>query len=110
MPVTSFSRDRQHVRNHISSNFFCVYIHLIFLLFVTHTICRAPPKGQAVGDSQVYRVPPYYYLHVLDQSTNVTRLEIGPITFVRKDNEQVNIDKFSSLKLKRKKSLGALGP
>ena len=58
----------------------------------------------------MYRVPPYYYLHVLDQSTNVTRLEIGPITFVRKDNEQVNIDKFSSFKIKEKKSLGPLGP
>ena len=53
----------------------------------------------------MYRVPPYYYLHVLDQSTNVTRLEIGPITFVRKDNEQVNIDKFSSFKIEYKKNL-----
>ena len=50
----------------------------------------------------MYRVPPYYYLHVLDQSTNVTRLEIGPITFVRKDNEQVNKDKFSSFKIEEK--------
>ena len=58
----------------------------------------------------MYRVPPYYYLHVLDQSTNVTRLEIGPITFVRKDNEQVNIDKFSSVKIEENNSLGALGP
>jgi len=37
----------------------------------------------------VYRVPPYHYLHVLDQTSNVTRIELGPITFVRKDNEQV---------------------
>ena len=60
----------------------------------------------------MYRVPPYYYLHVLDQSTNVTRLEIGPITFVRKDNEQVNMNmnSFQVSKLKIKKSLGALGP
>ena len=34
-------------------------------------------------------MPPYHYLHVLDQTTNVTRLEVGPSTFVRKDNEQV---------------------
>ena len=73
-----------------------------FSSFLTLNVCRAPPKGQAGGDSQVYRVPPYYYLHVLDQSTNVTRLEIGPITFVRKDNEQVNIDKFSSFKIEEK--------
>ena len=43
------------------------------------------------GDSResVFRVPPYYYLHVLDQTSNVTRLEVGPLTFIRKDNEVV---------------------
>jgi len=40
-------------------------------------------------DMSVYRIPPYHYLHVLDQTSNVTRVEIGPQTFVRKDNEQV---------------------
>ena len=35
------------------------------------------------------RIPPYHYIHVLDQTTNVTRVEIGPQTFVRKDNEKV---------------------
>ncbi|XP_023330832.1 major vault protein [Eurytemora carolleeae] len=40
-------------------------------------------------EQAVYRVPPYHYLHVLDQTTNVTRVEIGPQTFVKKDNEQV---------------------
>ena len=37
----------------------------------------------------VIRIPPYHYIHVLDQTTNVTRLEVGPATFVRKDNEMV---------------------
>ena len=37
----------------------------------------------------VIRIPPYHYIHVLDQTTNVTRLEVGPATFVRKDNEKV---------------------
>lgn len=36
----------------------------------------------------IYRIPPYYYLHVLDQNLNVTRLEIGPQTFIRQDNER----------------------
>lgn len=36
----------------------------------------------------IYRIPPYYYLHVLDQNLNVTRLEIGPLTFIRQDNER----------------------
>jgi len=35
------------------------------------------------------RIPPYHYLHVLDQNSNVTRLEIGPRTFVRQDHEKV---------------------
>jgi len=37
----------------------------------------------------MFRIPPHHYLHVLDQTTNVTRLEIGPQTFVKKDNELV---------------------
>ncbi|CAF3372443.1 unnamed protein product [Rotaria socialis] len=37
----------------------------------------------------VYRIPPFYYLHVLDQNTNVTRLEVGPKTFVKQDHEKV---------------------
>ncbi|ESN94932.1 hypothetical protein HELRODRAFT_102919 [Helobdella robusta] len=42
------------------------------------------------GSSEsVIRIPPYYYLHVLDQTTNVTRLEIGPKTYIRQDNERV---------------------
>ena len=40
-------------------------------------------------ESSVFRIPPYHYLHVLDQTTNVTRLETGPQIFVRKDNELV---------------------
>ena len=57
----------------------------------------------------IYRIPPYYYLHVLDQNTNVTKVshrvilsriqsliiplnlkvEVGPQTFIRQDNEKV---------------------
>ena len=37
----------------------------------------------------MFRIPPHHYLHVLDQTSNVTRLEIGPQTFVKKDNELV---------------------
>jgi len=40
-------------------------------------------------DTSVFRIPPYHYLHVLDQTSNVTRLEVGPQIFVRKDNEVV---------------------
>ncbi|CAF1087677.1 unnamed protein product [Rotaria sp. Silwood1] len=41
------------------------------------------------GSGPLYRIPPYYYIHVLDQNTNVTRLEIGPKTFIKQDNETV---------------------
>lgn len=37
----------------------------------------------------IYRIPPYYYIHVLDQNSNVTKLEVGPQTFIRQDNEKV---------------------
>lgn len=37
----------------------------------------------------IYRIPPYYYLHVLDLNSNVTKLVVGPETFIRQDNEKV---------------------
>ena len=37
----------------------------------------------------MFRIPPYHYLHVLDQNLNVTRVELGPKTFVRQDHEKV---------------------
>ncbi len=40
------------------------------------------------GDESLFRIPPYFYLHVLDQNTNVSRLEIGPKTYIRQDNER----------------------
>ena len=45
-------------------------------------------RKDAEGKS-IYRIPPYYYLHVLDQNSNVTKMEIGPKTFIRQDNEKV---------------------
>nr|BBB87256.1 major vault protein [Raphidocystis contractilis] len=41
-----------------------------------------------MGDS-VIRVPPYFFLHVLDNNKNITRLEVGPQTFVRQEHEKV---------------------
>jgi len=37
----------------------------------------------------VIRIKPYYYIHVLDNNTNVTRVEVGPKTFTRLDHEVV---------------------
>ena len=45
--------------------------------------------GDADATGSIYRLQPYSYLHVHDQTSNVTRVEIGPQTFIRKDNEKV---------------------
>jgi major vault protein len=37
----------------------------------------------------IIRLKPHYYIHVLDNNTNVTRLLIGPQTFIRQDHEKV---------------------
>ncbi|XP_054711972.1 major vault protein-like isoform X2 [Uloborus diversus] len=42
-----------------------------------------------IEKQSIYRIPPYYYLHVLDQTTNVTRVETGPKTYIRQENEHV---------------------
>eukprot|EP01132_Coremiostelium_polycephalum_P010146 gene10146-12446_t len=39
--------------------------------------------------STVIRIKPHQYIHVLDNNTNVTRVEVGPQTFTRLDHERV---------------------
>lgn len=39
--------------------------------------------------NRVIRLRPHQYIHVLDNNTNVTRIECGPKTFCRKDHEQI---------------------
>lgn len=41
-----------------------------------------------MGES-IIRIPPHHYIHVLDQNTNIARVEIGPLTYIRQDNERV---------------------
>jgi major vault protein len=56
---------------------------------------REQQQQQAGGchdaSGSLYRLQPHCYIHVLDQTTNVTRVEVGPQTFIRKDNEKVLI-------------------
>uniref|UniRef100_A0A3B4CEI0 Major vault protein n=1 Tax=Pygocentrus nattereri TaxID=42514 RepID=A0A3B4CEI0_PYGNA len=40
-------------------------------------------------DSSIIRIPPHHFIHVLDQNTNIARVEIGPLTYIRQDNERV---------------------
>jgi len=44
-----------------------------------------------MASNSVIRVPPYYFLHVLDNNKNITRLELGPQTFIRQDHEKVQL-------------------
>lgn len=51
-----------------------------------------PTEGE---EGSIFRIPPYYYLHVFDQTTNITKVELGPKTFIRQDNEKVSLTKPS---------------
>jgi major vault protein len=39
--------------------------------------------------TDVIRIKPYFYIHILDNNTNCTRVEVGPQTYTRKDHEQI---------------------
>ena len=41
------------------------------------------------SDPNVVRIKPHAYIHILDNNTNVTRLEVGPQTYTRKEHEQI---------------------
>uniref|UniRef100_A0A914WZP9 Major vault protein n=1 Tax=Plectus sambesii TaxID=2011161 RepID=A0A914WZP9_9BILA len=46
-------------------------------------------RGPTSDGDAIFRLPPFFYMHVLDLNANVTRVEIGPKTYVRQDNERV---------------------
>ena len=46
-------------------------------------------KSSSCQISPIYRISPFHYIHVLDQNTGVTRLEIGPKNFFKQDNETI---------------------
>jgi len=41
------------------------------------------------SEAAVIRIKPYFYIHVLDNNSNVTRVMVGPQTFVRQDHEKL---------------------
>ncbi|XP_022093212.1 major vault protein-like isoform X2 [Acanthaster planci] len=45
--------------------------------------------GGGGSEESIYRIPPYYFIHVLNHNTNVTTVETGPRTFIRQDHERV---------------------
>ncbi|MBN3276778.1 MVP protein, partial [Polyodon spathula] len=42
-----------------------------------------------MSDESIIRIPPHHYIHVLDQNSNIARVETGPKTYIRQDNERV---------------------
>ncbi|XP_062874746.1 major vault protein [Trichomycterus rosablanca] len=42
-----------------------------------------------LNDASIIRIPPHHFIHVLDQNTNIARVEVGPLTYIRQDNERV---------------------
>nr|XP_054749262.1 major vault protein [Lytechinus pictus]XP_054749263.1 major vault protein [Lytechinus pictus] len=49
---------------------------------------RASKRGSNQEES-IFRIPPYYYIHVLDHNDNVTKVVVGPKTYIRQDHERV---------------------
>jgi GTPase SAR1 family protein len=55
----------------------------------THTFTQFQMSKPSAANASVIRLKPYHYIHVLDNNTNVTRVEVGPQTFTRKDHETI---------------------
>ncbi|XP_034045962.1 major vault protein [Thalassophryne amazonica] len=47
------------------------------------------PEQEVPVEASIIRIPPHHYIHVLDQNTNIARVETGPLTYIRQDNERV---------------------
>uniref|UniRef100_A0A674NFV3 Major vault protein n=1 Tax=Takifugu rubripes TaxID=31033 RepID=A0A674NFV3_TAKRU len=50
--------------------------------------------GDVPTEVSIIRIPPHHYIHVLDQNTNIARIEVGPLTYIRQDNERVLFSPF----------------
>lgn len=44
---------------------------------------------QMAGKDSVIRIKPNYFIHVLDNNSNVTRVMVGPRTFTRQEHEKI---------------------
>eukprot|EP00116_Pleurobrachia_bachei_P000209 sb/3460471/ len=74
----------------ISENRVVIEFHAAEATFMGKSVFRMSGRRESPkGDDTVIRIPPHFYIHVLDLKTNVTKTTIGPDTFVRQDNEKV---------------------
>ena len=42
-----------------------------------------------MAQQDIIKIKPFYYIHVLDGNTNITRLENGPQNFIKQDHEKI---------------------
>ncbi|KAG8538787.1 hypothetical protein GDO81_022084, partial [Engystomops pustulosus] len=87
LEAAQYSHDETHVR-------WCNYKEwpLTDLLLLPHQICWVYWEGLSsirMSEESIIRIPPYHYIHVLDQNSNISRVETGPKTYIRQDNERV---------------------
>lgn len=67
----------------------------VYLLSSSPVLLHAAIRfGRGLGftmatEEAIIRIPPYHYIHVLDQNSNVSRVEVGPKTYIRQDNERL---------------------
>lgn len=65
----------------------------VFILHLFPTclsLCAALVLGVTMAtEESIIRIPPYHYIHVLDQNSNVSHVEVGPKTYIRQDNERL---------------------
>ena len=52
-----------------------------------------------MSTDNIIRIPPTKYIHVLDNNSNVTRIEIGPATYIRREHEKIVAGPLDMIKL-----------
>lgn len=65
-------------------------VHIVSSPHLSVTLNAALGSGVTMAtEESIIRIPPYHYIHVLDQNSNVSRVEVGPKTYIRQDNERL---------------------
>lgn len=57
------------------------------------------PYKNRMADVNLTRIPPFSYVHVFDSNTNLTYVVEGPLTFVKKDHEQIVLGPEKMIKI-----------
>jgi len=60
---------------------------------------HSQPYKNRMADANLTRIPPFSYVHVFDSNTNLTYVVEGPLTFVKKDHEQIVLGPEKMIKI-----------